>query len=195
MDYSGVAEPLGAAMYETYEDITEPFEQGTMERKMQLAADGCLHLASVRRTNPLATHANPDELSFPVTAGEQTASLYTELAGEDHTYEYQDIGRDGKVDSTLPRPKAQPDPDYIDPNVARGAMLAGVEHTYEYQDIGSSTQADNDNDGEQYGLVSTGTISTETTGGRRAGQRSSLAPRTACPERNINTSGWTPAVK
>ena len=61
---------------------------------------------------------------MPVRADEQTASLHTELAGEDHPYEYQEIGHDGKVDSALPKTKEQPDPDYIDPNAERSALLS-----------------------------------------------------------------------
>ena len=146
VDYEEAAEP--DAMYETYEAINGSFQNDTLERKLQLVADGGLRLISVRRTNPLAANANPDEVLFPVKTVVQPASTHTELAGEDHTYEYQGIGRDGKVDSTLPsftRPKAQPDPDYIDPNAPRSAMLAGEDHTYAYQNIGSSTTPSNHN--------------------------------------------------
>ena len=52
-----MAEPVEDA---TCEDITaQTFQNGTLERKMQLGVDGNLRLVSVRRTNPLVQHAPP----------------------------------------------------------------------------------------------------------------------------------------
>jgi len=64
VDYTGVAEPLGDAVYETYEDITDQ--------------DGSALPELTGRPDP--DHIDPN------------AARSAMHAGEDHPYEYQDIG-------------------------------------------------------------------------------------------------------
>lgn len=65
--YSTVVEPLEDATYEDVADVSsQTFHEGTLERKMQVGADGGLRMASVRRTNPLAATAIPATDTKPV---------------------------------------------------------------------------------------------------------------------------------
>jgi hypothetical protein len=57
VDYTGVATLVDEAMYAVIPAQT--FAKDTLQRKMQLGVDGNLRLASVHRTNPLATNATP----------------------------------------------------------------------------------------------------------------------------------------
>jgi len=101
-DYNGVARPTEDATYDdrlylglvepvedhTYEEIpahtVQTFEKHTLERKMQLGADGGIRLASVHRTNPLA--ANPT----PAAGTESIAPTIHE-----HEYEYAEMSEAG----------------------------------------------------------------------------------------------------
>jgi hypothetical protein len=57
VDYTGVATLADEAVYAVIPAQT--FAKDTLQRKMQLGVDGDLRLASVHRTNPLATNATP----------------------------------------------------------------------------------------------------------------------------------------
>jgi len=80
VDYTGVATPVDEAMYAVIPAQT--FAKDTLQRKMQLGVDGNVRLASVHRTNPLATNATPATGSEPVPP-------------TIHEYEYSEMSNGG----------------------------------------------------------------------------------------------------
>ena len=89
---AAVTEPVEDDTYEEimYDDIAaQTFQAGTLDRKMQLAADGGLRLISVRRTNPLAD-MEPDVGDTP-----GSSESYLEVAPHDRGSAYGPLGTNG----------------------------------------------------------------------------------------------------
>ena len=95
MESTGAVEPIEDATYDYDVIPTQSFEQDTLKRKMQIGADGGLRLASVHRTNPLATNAATGDEPIPPTMRESTyaeisqggAESIADVVGTDTIYE------------------------------------------------------------------------------------------------------------